>query len=573
MAHRCLEIPEVLLIIARELREESLASVLNLALTHSSMCGPCLEVLWEKQTMLVPILKLFPECEIRDCPGTSEAQDLVRAKILTGPPSRDSWLEAQKYARRVRVLELVKEDGGIYSRFRNRYFTDEEEEDEDENDDSDSEGDGAQDEVEDGDDDGLPENEGDVLGNVAGPDPSGEAEGVDDGLFDERGSAGAGAEADDVVQNLFAPSLREVILSLRLMQEEENFALYEHLPTACPDLKRLSIYTDGPCDIEQSNALRDMILRFNSLTTLGLPDTRLPALVHLGQYDALESLELTLRNNFSLDEDVEPFVFSAPVKHFRINAHDHAPLEVESLHILCEEEAPTCRCDVRENTLELLASGLAPSVIRQLLYYQCSYIDPTWGALPASCLLQFTVYPHLTHLGLDCWIDATDADLEAVARALPLLEHFVLDVTAEGRNGLMQDVRTTLAGLLPFSHHCRDLRVLCLRLDATSVPAIPDASEASAPVAHHVRMHFADSAVADPAAVAGFLARAFPAGCSIARYPPRDGMYDPYHTPLLPVLGDTFDNDAQWNIKKRGSWPIGRWRKVYDELRRLQGSP
>lgn len=263
----------------------------------------------------------------------------VRAKILTGPPSRDSWLEAQKYARRVRVLELVKEDGGIYSRFRNRYFTDEEEEDEDENDDSDSEGDGAQDEVEDGDDDGLPENEGDVLGNVAGPDPSGEAEGVDDGLFDESGSAGAGAEADDVVQksvglsrenmrhllpcaggeplfprlrtldctescspaflldlpSLFAPSLREVILSLRLMQEEENFALYEHLPTACPDLKRLSIYTDGPCDIEQSNALRDMILRFNSLTTLGLPDTRVPALAHLSQCDALESLELTLR--------------------------------------------------------------------------------------------------------------------------------------------------------------------------------------------------------------------------------------------------------------------------------------
>ena len=81
MAHRCLGIPEVLLIVARELREESLASVLNLAPTHSSMCGPCLEVLWEKQTTLVPVLKLFPECEIRDCPGMSDAQDLVSALV------------------------------------------------------------------------------------------------------------------------------------------------------------------------------------------------------------------------------------------------------------------------------------------------------------------------------------------------------------------------------------------------------------------------------------------------------------------------------------------------------------
>ncbi|KAL1698763.1 hypothetical protein EV121DRAFT_217627 [Schizophyllum commune] len=581
MAHRCLGIPEVLLIVARELREESLASVLNLALTHSSMCGPCLEVLWEKQTTLVPVLKLFPECEIRDCPGMSSAQDLARAKILTGPPSRDSWLEAQKYARRVRLLELVKSDGGIYSRYRNCYFSveeEEEEEDEDENDDS--EGDDDQDDVEDDDDDGLSENEGDVLGNIAGPDPLGEAEGDNDGLFDESGSAGA--EVYDVfcspaflldLPSLFVPSLREVLLSLRLFEEEESFALFKHLPTACPDLRRLSIYTDCSCDVEHSNALRDMILRFNSLTTLGLPDTRVPALAHLSQCDALELLELTLRENFSLDDDVEPFVFTAHVKHFRINAHDHAPLKANSLHILCEELAPTCRRDVRESTLELLATGLEPGVVRQLLYYQCDDIDPTWGALPASCLLQFTVYPHLTHLGLDCWIDATDADLETVAGALPLLEHFVLDVTAEGRDGLMQDVRTTLAGLLPFSHHCRDLRVLCLRLDATSIPAIPDTSEASASVAHHVRMHFADSSVADPAAVAGFLARAFPAGCSIARYPPRDGMYIPYHEPLLPPSGDTFDNDAQWNIRKRGSWPIGLWRKVYNELRRLQGLP
>ncbi|KAL1752810.1 hypothetical protein FB107DRAFT_292850 [Schizophyllum commune] len=587
MAHRCLGIPEVLLIVARELREESPASVLNLALTHSSMCGPCLEVLWEKQTTLVPVLKLFPECEIRDCPGMSDAQDLARAKILTGPPSRDSWLEAQKYARRVRLLELVKSDGGIYSRYRNCYFdVEEEEEEEDEDENDDSEGDDDQDDVEDDDDDGLSENEGDVLGNIAGPDPLGEAEGVNDGLFDESGSAGAGAEVYDVVQkafcspaflldlpSLFVPSLREVLLALRLFEEEESFALFEHLPTACPDLKRLSIYTDCSCDVEHSNALRDMILRFNSLTTLSLPDTRVPALAHLSRCDALELLELTLRENFSLDDDVEPFVFTARVKHFRINAHDHAPLKANSLHILCEELAPTCRRDVRESTLELLATGLEPGVVRQLLYYQCDDIDPTWGALPASCLLQFIVYPHLTHLGLDCWIDATDADLETVAEALPLLEHFVLDVTAEGRDGLMQDVRTTLAGLLPFSHHCRDLRVLCLRLDATSIPAIPDTSEASASVAHHVRMHFADSSVADPAAVAGFLARAFPAGCSIARYPPRDGMYIPYHEPLLPPSGDTFDNDAQWNIRKRGSWPIGLWRKVYNELRRLQELP
>ena len=65
MPNRCLGIPEVLLIVAQELRTQSLPSVLSLALTNSAICEPCLDVLWEEQTTLIPFLKLFPEYEMR----------------------------------------------------------------------------------------------------------------------------------------------------------------------------------------------------------------------------------------------------------------------------------------------------------------------------------------------------------------------------------------------------------------------------------------------------------------------------------------------------------------------------
>ena len=59
--HLCLNVDEILRIIARELVESKKATALSLACCCKSLEDPMLEALWETQDRLLPLLKSLSE--------------------------------------------------------------------------------------------------------------------------------------------------------------------------------------------------------------------------------------------------------------------------------------------------------------------------------------------------------------------------------------------------------------------------------------------------------------------------------------------------------------------------------
>ena len=59
--HLCLNVDEILRIIARELVESKKATALSLACCCKSLEDPMLEALWETQDELPPLLESLPE--------------------------------------------------------------------------------------------------------------------------------------------------------------------------------------------------------------------------------------------------------------------------------------------------------------------------------------------------------------------------------------------------------------------------------------------------------------------------------------------------------------------------------
>ncbi|TRM58440.1 hypothetical protein BD626DRAFT_410606 [Schizophyllum amplum] len=541
MPHRCLEIQEILLIIGRELREISLRSLANFALTSSVVCEAALDALWEEQYSLVPILKLFPECHVRARTMAPPLLIFGTGQALEGVVARKSWVHAQTYARRVKYLEFEGCDGGqlsyVYGRPRRTGYTI------------------AMDSL------------GGLLASAQG-----------EPLFPRLRELDCIQPAElypELLLNMptvFVPTLRELCIAIG--NSEEHIALVRSLPGLCPDLTHLVLNCAEGLQAEWSDTLQDVILGWSSLVTIRFPDSRAASLAHLGQCTTLERMTITLNDNILADDTVSPVAFETILEYFAVEASDPTlverflqlisvvPLRLRAFDIQCDEDARMGAYDVRQRNLARIASALDPSIVEEIVYYQEGGLNESWGAVPPSALLQFTAFPRLTHLALDCWIDVTDNDLATIAGALPELESFSLDVHAEYDEDLPRETRTTLAGLVPFAHHCQSLMRLCVRLDATEIPAVSDAPEAEPKIHHPVRMYFADSDLEDPVAVAAYLLRIFPNGCSVARRPPSGGTFSPYR--------DTFDDDEQYNVNTVGNWPAGRWSEVYNELLRLQ---
>ena len=67
MAPRCLEIPEILLLVCAELRtSKRLGTLASLASTCSATREPALDVLWEEQDSIVPLLQTLSQDRATD---------------------------------------------------------------------------------------------------------------------------------------------------------------------------------------------------------------------------------------------------------------------------------------------------------------------------------------------------------------------------------------------------------------------------------------------------------------------------------------------------------------------------
>ncbi|KAI5824158.1 hypothetical protein K523DRAFT_315738 [Schizophyllum commune Tattone D] len=542
MALRCLDLPEIVGDICEELRcSYSFRSLAAFAVTDRLVCEVALDALWREQRSLVPILKILPQHRLDEV--SSRELRLVRSLL--------GWARMQYYASRVTTLDLHRRNGGATEsgRFCSNYtFYDVQ----------------------------IDDSALKSISDYAEPHcifPR--LLHLDCSMFKLRSLA--------LIPMLFSPSITSLAARLRNGDSVESEWLLRDLPSICPELRSV---TGMGCKGSRLFPPPELLQRLLTLESLTMAHLSIETIQCLAKLPSLRSLELRVTQTFMSQVDraapLPPSLQTGiAMRHIKLELEDPAglerffavvqtPLRVTAFDAVCSElEDPNLDIDVRHRNLDLLAQTLDPTCLKQILYYHNCDIDLSWGSVPAAHVLQLAYrYPNLSYLGIDCWFDTCDADLEALARALPQLEYLILDTHAMncrlGLDAETRQVRTTLAVLPAIARAFPKLCGLCIRLDATSVPALEPAVDADSEglrVSKHVRMHFADSPLEDPAAVAQYLRRVFARGCSLASQPPEEGMYKRWK-----------GNFWNWDESPTTAmdWPTGRWSEVRLELIKLE---
>ena len=116
--HHCLSVDEILRLLAYELvASEAKATAAALARCCKTFEEPVLDVLWETQDQLAPLLKCLP----RDVWGEGDESIVspltvfiipafnrpASRKVFKRVPTKIDWIHSQKYARRMRELRIV----------------------------------------------------------------------------------------------------------------------------------------------------------------------------------------------------------------------------------------------------------------------------------------------------------------------------------------------------------------------------------------------------------------------------------------------------------------------------------
>ncbi|KAL1708881.1 hypothetical protein EV121DRAFT_276827 [Schizophyllum commune] len=565
MSLRCLDLPEIVILICAELqRSQAYGSLAAFAATNTLICDVALDALWQWQDSLVYLLKTLPQHRIREIhPWDLRLDSYYDLDIDVGAFEKISsyagWMTAGAGAESISAhAKSCPENGehGTPARLRPSSATEQ---------------------------------------------PSSATptwtlfprlRTLDCIMFEPKLLA--------LFPVLFSPSITS--LSIRMSKAAEW--LVQDLPGLCPNLTTLS-WSGGAGlggrgrDRAMPHPPPELLRRLQTLETLTTADLRIETIDCATQLPSLHSLQFLVGDNFIREVDalsktpldtfgrtpVNAMAPPSPSLHFP-NAMRHIKLDLESPAVLsrffnvvqtplkvtafdaqCYEEECDNGADVRAKNLELLSQALDPAHLRQLLYYHDCDIELPWGPVPAAHVLRLArTYPNLSYLGIDCWLDIADADLIELARALPQLEYFVLDTHAMDNRDYLdvetRNVRTTLCVLPALAHYCPWLRGLCIRLDATEVPKLDLCGDGGEEphVQGHVRMYFAESKISDPMAVARYLRRVFIRGCSIASQPPREGMYKRW-------------SDGFWDDAETRDWAVGRWlevRKVLSTLERKQ---
>jgi len=117
--HHCLSVDEILRLLACELvTSKAMATAVALACCCKSLEDPALDAIWETQRRLIPLLKCFPQ-DVWEGDG-SFVSSLIVVNFLAlnrlvmeafkRVPTKEEWTHSQKYARRMRQLEVDTED-------------------------------------------------------------------------------------------------------------------------------------------------------------------------------------------------------------------------------------------------------------------------------------------------------------------------------------------------------------------------------------------------------------------------------------------------------------------------------
>ncbi|KAI5887966.1 uncharacterized protein SCHCODRAFT_02553452, partial [Schizophyllum commune H4-8] len=547
MTLRCLDLPEIVGNICEELQcSDSFGSLAAFAVTDRLVCQVALDALWREQRSLVPLLKILPQHRV------DEVSSRELRLVIKEPISPQGWARMQYYASRIILLNLHRRKGGaIQSRGSGSYHTFYDMQ--------------------------IDDSALKSVSDYAGPHcifPR--LLHLDCSMFEPKSLA--------LIPMLFSPSITSLTAGLWDGDSAHSEWLLRDLPNLCPGLRSV---TGMDCKGSRLFPPPDLLRRLLTLESLTMAHLSIETIQCLDKLSSLHSLDLRVTQTFmnQVDRAAPPspsLQIPNAMRHVKLELEDPAglerffavvqtPLRVTAFDAVCyEEEDANLNIDVRHRNLDLLAQALDPTYLKQILYYHNCDIDLSWGPVPGAHVLQLAYrYPNLSYLGIDCWVDACDRDLAALAQALPQLEYLIIDTHAMNcRLGLdagTRQVRTTLGVLPAITRACPKLCGLCIRLDATSVPELKHATGTDVDIENlrgpkHARMHFADSPLEDPSAVARYLRCVFARGRSLASQPPREGMYKRWK-----------DNFWEWDESPTTAmdWPTGRWPEVRLELIKL----
>ncbi|KAL1665863.1 hypothetical protein GGF50DRAFT_126081 [Schizophyllum commune] len=510
MAPRCLEIPEILLLVCAELRtSKRLGTLASLASTCSATREPALDVLWEEQDSIVPLLQTL-------------SQDRATDSVLTLEHyiSQADWDHMRCYARRIRKLTLDADDGmlsGTGSRRHDEDDDDEELYDEDR-------------------DYSIETSTLELLQSRAGRGP----------LLPNLRHLDYG-ELDSTwlpfITLFVNPSLQS--LRIRPSIEDESMNILTTLPTLCPNLVTFDAdweeVNDGFCqdggfmvfefgddgsdggdddgsssssedngetpdadvlgaaaqadsddpDKEIENwqaAMRETFCRWNSLVSLDLPDADPVILTHFGKSPVLETLKLAVLFEAEWKHATEPAFLN--LAHLKITTAtplcppriirslSSKPLPLRSIEITCEDLHGGDADENKRRVLDAIAECVDPATLQRISYLQVyrngPFLPTHWTALPADSILQFTRFSKITHFDVHCWVDVQDEDIAMLAAAWPKLCVFSLDVKRPLHLGRTRAVKPTIGCLNYFATSCPRLSALGLVLDAMDIPDVPD---------------------------------------------------------------------------------------------------
>jgi len=113
--HHCLSVDEILRLLACELvTSKAMATAVALACCCKSFEDPALDAIWETQRRLIPLLKCFPQ-DVWEGDGSFVSSLIVVnfptlnrlvMEAFKRVPTKEEWTHSQKYARRMRQLEV-----------------------------------------------------------------------------------------------------------------------------------------------------------------------------------------------------------------------------------------------------------------------------------------------------------------------------------------------------------------------------------------------------------------------------------------------------------------------------------
>ncbi|KAL1744037.1 hypothetical protein HDZ31DRAFT_82966 [Schizophyllum fasciatum] len=517
MASRCLGIPEIALFVCAQLRRSKhFGTLASLALTCSATREPALDVLWEGQESIIPLLKTFPQHVV-----------MYGCLTLADDISEADWEHVQSYSRRIRRLTLEADDGVLFGQGRKNGDDDDE--------------DSASVSVE--------FETVQQLQTHAGSDPllpnlwHLDCDSLDSSWL-------------PLIPLFLNPSLR----SLRLCPgaEEESMAVLATFPSKCPNLvtfdanwdevndtftvqQSLFFFATGNHDIRADDddeasdgdehavhsspfegddenmdaalteaavrgsseefddldrqiakwqeGMRNTFSRWSSLVSVDLPDADPIILAHLGRSSVLETLKVAVL--FESEWKPATELAFAPLKYLKITtatpmcphrimrSMSSTPLRLKTVEITWEDLHGGDSDENRRRNLDAIAECVDAASLQNVSYlqdYNHGPWTPThWTALPGDAIVQFTRFPNIMRF-----------DVHSLAAAWPKLRIFSLDVKRALHLGRARARKPTLASLISFAHSCPRLSAFGVVLDAIHIPPLPTATSKSK---HRKRTH------------------------------------------------------------------------------------